>query len=363
MPLTEGQSIVKAVPLCSATPRLAAKFTQWLQAATIYVTQKAFFQRTAMVANTFVNADPLNSHRQKDVTGKVKRSHTRQIHQTQMYWHVHLRGTAPMCFSFQMHLLEVGSVSIYSRCYMSAHHSRTVQYSRWCWWALRAWEVVTPSSAAPFTTLQGVPFEPLAPLGWWTGTENGSLHLAKWQPLTMRPILFDTGQTPKTFCAPVASCWPNTPVPLQRRVNKGKTGMEAGTGRDGVMEWCWYRAWQPATQQALTAQTYNNNNTNAGMQQLTWKPQETSGCLIAPPAVISFYNQHMQIGIRWQPINHTLATICPANLHVPADVSRSQMARRHAKVPATQAYETHEKRSISICPRGREQLELIPLHK
>lgn len=98
--------------------------------------------------------------------------------------------------------------------------------SCWCWWTLRGWEVVTPSSAAPFTTLQGVPFEPLTLPSWWTGTENGSLHLAKWQPLTMRTILFDTGQTPKTFCSPVASCWLNTPVPLQREVNKGRTGKD-----------------------------------------------------------------------------------------------------------------------------------------
>uniref|UniRef100_A0A3Q0T4W0 Transmembrane protein 159 n=1 Tax=Amphilophus citrinellus TaxID=61819 RepID=A0A3Q0T4W0_AMPCI len=36
----------------------------------------------------------------------------------------------------------------------------------------------------------------------------------------MNTILFDTGQTPKTFCSPATSCWTNTPVRLQREVNK-----------------------------------------------------------------------------------------------------------------------------------------------
>lgn len=87
--------------------------------------------------------------------------------------------------------------------------------------------VLTPSCAAPFTNLRGAPFEPLALPSRWTGTENAPLHLAKWQPLIMRTILFDTGQTPKTFYSPLASCWLNTPVQLQRELNK------VGTGRKG----------------------------------------------------------------------------------------------------------------------------------
>lgn len=116
-----------------------------------------------------------------------------------------------------------------------------------CWWALRGCEVATPSSTVPFTTLQGVSFEPLALHSRWTGTENGPLHLAKWQSLTMRTILFDTGQTPKTFCSPVASCWLNTPVQLQRGANKGRTGRDAGLDTDSMRERCTYWFWQAKT--------------------------------------------------------------------------------------------------------------------
>lgn len=84
----------------------------------------------------------------------------------------------------------------------------------------RPMRALTSSSAAPFTTLQGAPFEPLTLPSRRTGSTNNPLHLAKWQPLTMRAILFDTGQTPKTFCSPAASCWTNTPVQLQREANK-----------------------------------------------------------------------------------------------------------------------------------------------
>lgn len=124
---------------------------------------------------------------------------------------------------------------------------RTQWCSPWCWWALRGGEAVTPPSAAPFAALQGASFEPLALPSRWTGTENGPLHLAKWQPLTMRAILFDTGQTPKTFCSPVASCWLKTPVQLQSEANKVRTEREEGLDTDSVMERCRYRLWQAET--------------------------------------------------------------------------------------------------------------------
>lgn len=214
----------------------------------------------------------------------------------------------------------------------------------------RLLRVLTPSCAAPFTTLQGAPFESLALPSRWTESENAPLYLAQWQPLTMRTILFDTGQTPKTFYSPMASCWLNTPVQLQRELNT------VGTGRKG--RWLERQLddgevqvpkvtsqkkkkssmsllFAHKIQQAVTAECQwgmdVNNVTHdiilerGGHASVNITPQEIFCYFMLfvapPPAVISFYNQRMQIGICWQPINQILSAICWAARHVPVDTS------------------------------------------
>lgn len=81
------------------------------------------------------------------------------------------------------------------------------------------------------------------------------------------------------------------------------------------------------------------------MHQLTghhWRFPTISWFFIAPPrTVISFYNQRMQIGICWQPINHILVAICWAAWHMPVDISCSQFALRQPNISLCHMYMRH----------------------
>lgn len=106
---------------------------------------------------------------------------------------------------------------------------------------------LTPSSAAPFTALQGAPFEPV-PLPSQRDRNR------KWPPSSGRMTTTDNDDHPiwhgadskDIFYSPVASCWPQHSCAASKR-GEQSLDWERGGGRlemGVVMERCGYLAWQ-----------------------------------------------------------------------------------------------------------------------
>lgn len=159
------------------------------------------------------------------------------------------------------------------------------------------------------------------------------------------------GRLQRHFVLPWASCWPNAPVQLQREVNKVRAGGKGGVYRRIV----WWRGGgiacdKPEGEEINHLYIFFHKSHEASAAERQWGtrvsmcyirrlfgshtrgrhasvntvPRETSDrftLFVAPPlAVISFYNQWMQIGIRWQPINHVFPAICWAARHMPVNL-------------------------------------------
>ncbi|AWP18911.1 Hypothetical protein SMAX5B_020975 [Scophthalmus maximus] len=92
----------------------------------------------------------------------------------------------------------------------------------------RSNRALTPSSTAPFAALQGALFEPLALPSQRTDTGNGPLIWQNDNQLTMRTILFDTGQPPKTFCSPCGRLLAEHSCETTKR---GEQSRDWGTGQ------------------------------------------------------------------------------------------------------------------------------------
>lgn len=99
---------------------------------------------------------------------------------------------------------------------------------------------LTPSSAAPFTALQGAPFEPLS----IQRDRN-----RKWPPSSGRMTTTDNDDYPiwhgadskDIFYSPVASCWPQHSCAASKR---GEQSLDWERRGGGVMERCGYLVWQ-----------------------------------------------------------------------------------------------------------------------
>lgn len=179
-------------------------------------------------------------------------------------------------------------------------------------------------------------------------TEHCPLHLTKWQPLTMMTICFDTGQIPKTLCPPVTSCWSTTPVQLQRAVNKVRTRRREGMYDGKEQVWGVTSEKEKTKHQVPLIFSYimadiGDSMWGSHVNNAAWYSfrSHTEGgydssshgrflCCAPPLAVISFYNQHMQIR-GWQPISQILATVYWEAGHVHVDMSWSQFVFRHSE--------------------------------